>query len=47
MDIDRIAWQAKINKVFMVKFRFARGMGFFQCPRGQRVGSAPNVHRSP
>ena len=40
MDIDRIAWQAKINKVFIVKFRW----GFFLCPRGQRVGSAPNVH---
>ena len=40
MNIDRIAWQAKKN--FM-----QGGRGFFLCPHGQRVGSAPNVHESP
>ena len=55
MNIDSIVWQAKIElKVYGIKSYKTRsnsdfqwGRGFFLCPRGQRVGSAPNVHESP
>jgi hypothetical protein len=51
MNIDRIGWQAKINLkiIHMLKkdSDVQGGRGFFLCPRGQRVGSAPNVHESP
>ena len=50
MNIDRIDWQAKIKKIYIkTKYLLSNSdmqgdRGFFLCPRGQRVGSAPNVH---